>query len=162
MLYTQAVTDMYFNMRWRYKTAGCKTAKPKHNLLTCPKSCDRKDSSIYSIPPTSNKYHLWLSAIIFGAGSIQLLRMEWPQGGQRGGGGVTNEAKSGGVQLWKFPFLGLETVAYTSESNTIWRKEIHGLYRTEDVRRNLVSALGNAHLKAAPPTVISWPGTLPV
>jgi hypothetical protein len=41
-------------------------------------------------------------------------------------------------------------------------KKYTGLYRNEDVRRNLVSAFGNAHLKAAPPTVIGWPGTLPV
>ena len=50
-------------------------------------------------------------AIIFGAGSIQLLRMEWPQGGQEGGS-VTNEANIGKGPAMEIIFLGLETVAY--------------------------------------------------
>jgi hypothetical protein len=41
-------------------------------------------------------------------------------------------------------------------------KKYTGLCRTEYVRRNFVSALGNAHVKATLSEVISWPGTLPV
>jgi len=81
-------------------------------VLTCPKSSDRKESFIYGIPPTRKKYHLCLSAIIFGAGSIVVMNGMTSVGTRRGQRKKQREEWRNAMEIL---FLGLETEAHASE-----------------------------------------------